>query len=143
MGGVRWTEWLNGWMSFDQTDFNQATLEGKRDGRKLGAELTLQIDDVAKFIESPRRLASVYSGFIDSPDLGGRLNVSWGEFELLAPSSDLFDHLHLRMRYRLNDQPVDALVSLQRVDGRWYLTDYLRHARAAVASEAVVATAAP
>ena len=51
MGGVRWTEWLNGWLSFDQTDFNQAMLEGKRDGRKLGAELTLQIDDVAKFIE--------------------------------------------------------------------------------------------
>ena len=102
MGGVRWTEWLNGWLSFDQTDFNQAMLEGKRDGTKLGAQLTLQIDDVAKFIESPQRVASVYSGFIDSPDLGGRLNVSWGEFELLAPSSDLFDHLHLRMRYRLN-----------------------------------------
>ncbi|MEA2199911.1 MAG: hypothetical protein QOI89_507 [Solirubrobacteraceae bacterium] len=102
MGGVRWTEWLSGWMSFDQTDFNQAMLEGRRDGRRLGAELTLQIDDVTKFIESPRRVASVYSGFIDSPDLGGRLNVVWGEFELLAQSSDLFDHLHLRMRYRLN-----------------------------------------
>ncbi|HMB43577.1 MAG TPA: hypothetical protein VKM00_06820 [Luteimonas sp.] len=53
------------------------------------------------------------------------------------------DTATVRMRYRLDDQPVDALVSLQRVDGRWYLTDYLRHARAAVASEAAVATAAP
>ena len=58
------------------------------------------------------------------------------------------DTARVRMRYQLAGQPVDAMVSLQRVEGRWYLTDYLRHARAAVespavASPAAVATAAP
>ncbi len=58
------------------------------------------------------------------------------------------DTAKVRMRYQLAGQPVDALLSLQRVEGRWYLTDYLQHARAAVASPAVagpaaVATAAP
>jgi len=53
------------------------------------------------------------------------------------------DSATVRMRYQLDDHPVDAVVSLQRVDGRWYLTDYLRHARAAVGNEAAVATAAP
>jgi hypothetical protein len=53
------------------------------------------------------------------------------------------DTATVRMRYQLDGQPVDALVSLQRVEGRWYLADYLRHARAAVASGAEVATAAP
>jgi len=51
------------------------------------------------------------------------------------------DTAKVRMRYQLAGQPVDAMVSLQRVEGRWYLTDYLRHARAAVASPAAVATA--
>jgi len=53
------------------------------------------------------------------------------------------DTAKVRMRYQLAGQPVDALLSLQRVEGRWYLTDYLRHARAAVASPAAVVTAAP
>lgn len=51
------------------------------------------------------------------------------------------DTATVRMRYELGGQPVDALVSLQRVDGRWYLADYLRHARAAVAGPAAGATA--
>ncbi len=51
------------------------------------------------------------------------------------------DTATVRMRYQLDGQPVDALLSLQRVEGRWYLSDYLRHARAAVASPAAVATA--
>lgn len=53
------------------------------------------------------------------------------------------DTATVRMRYQLGGQPVDALVALQRVEGRWYLTDYLRHARVAVGSPAAVATAAP
>jgi hypothetical protein len=37
------------------------------------------------------------------------------------------------MRYRLGDQDIDTVVSLRRIDGRWYLADYLRHAQAALA----------
>lgn len=39
----------------------------------------------------------------------------------------------VRMRYVLGGRPVEAVVEVERVAGRWYLSDYLRHARAAVA----------
>ncbi len=37
----------------------------------------------------------------------------------------------VRMRYTLGGQPVEAVVEVERVGGRWYLSDYLRHAEAA------------
>ena len=49
------------------------------------------------------------------------------------------DSARVRMRYQLGGTDIDTLVSLQRVDGRWYLADYLRHARAAVAAPAPAA----
>ncbi len=102
MGGVRWTERLAGYLSFDQTDFNQAFMEGKRDGAKLELQFTLQIDDIEEFVKAQNKRAQVTSGLLESPDLRGRLDVHWGEFELLAQADEFFDHLHLRMRYRLN-----------------------------------------
>jgi hypothetical protein len=39
----------------------------------------------------------------------------------------------VRMRYRFAGQPIDTVVSMERIDGRWYLADYLRHAQAALA----------
>jgi hypothetical protein len=107
-------------MSFDQTDFNQALMEGRRDGARLVLRLTLQIDDIEAFVRGAENSAQVNRaypqeavpgghkrawvrrGWLDSPDLGGRMNVDWGEFELLGQANKLFDHLHLRMRYRLN-----------------------------------------
>jgi hypothetical protein len=93
--GVSWTEELNGRLSFDQTDFNQAML----DGRRCRLRLTLAINDIGQFLESPIRRAKVTQGFLN---FGERMDVKWGEFELLSPASELFDHLHRRMRYRLN-----------------------------------------
>lgn len=44
------------------------------------------------------------------------------------------DRARVRMRYPLGGSDIDAVVTLQRIDGRWYLADYLRHARTAVAT---------
>lgn len=49
------------------------------------------------------------------------------------------DSARVRMRYRLGDQDIDTVVSLRRIDGRWYLADYLRHAQAALARPPVQA----
>ena len=43
------------------------------------------------------------------------------------------DSAQVRMRYLLGAQTVDAIVPVQRIDGRWYLSDYLHHAEAALA----------
>ena len=51
----------------------------------------------------------------------------------------------VRMRYTLGGRPVDAVVEVERIAGRWYLSDYLRHARKAAqaAAEAQTPAAAP
>lgn len=52
------------------------------------------------------------------------------------------EQAELRMQYVLAGQPVDALIEVERVDGRWYVRDFLRHARAA-AGDAPVPDNAP
>ena len=46
------------------------------------------------------------------------------------------DTARVRMQYRFAGQDIDTVVSVQRVDGRWYVSDFLRHAQAAVATTA-------
>ena len=42
----------------------------------------------------------------------------------------------VRLRYRLGAEPIDAVLVLQRIDGRWYLRDHLAHAEASLAADA-------
>ncbi len=44
------------------------------------------------------------------------------------------DQARVRVHYPLGDREIDTVVSLQRRGGRWYLTDYLRHAEQALAT---------
>jgi len=46
------------------------------------------------------------------------------------------DTARVRLRYRLGDAPIDAVLVLQRIDGRWYLRDHLAHAEASLAADA-------
>ncbi|UHQ23266.1 hypothetical protein LVB77_00700 [Lysobacter sp. 5GHs7-4] len=40
------------------------------------------------------------------------------------------DSARVRLRYTIAGQPIDAYVRVERLDGRWYLSDVLRHAEA-------------
>lgn len=42
------------------------------------------------------------------------------------------DTAQVRMRYTLAGQPIDTVVAMRRVAGRWYVADHLRHAQAAL-----------
>ncbi len=53
------------------------------------------------------------------------------------------DRATVRMRYRFAGQDIDTTVSLQRIAGRWYLSDYLRHAETAVAAPLPATPATP
>lgn len=44
------------------------------------------------------------------------------------------DTAQVRMRYLLAGRPVDALIQVERHAGRWYVSDFLRHARQAAAA---------
>lgn len=43
------------------------------------------------------------------------------------------DQATLRLQYTLAGQPIDALVPAERIDGHWYLSDFVRHARLSLA----------
>ena len=51
------------------------------------------------------------------------------------------DQARVRMRYPLDGKTIDTVVAVERIDGRWYLSDFLRHARAAAAVPPAPATA--
>ncbi len=46
------------------------------------------------------------------------------------------DRARVRIHYPFGEHEIDAVVSLVRRDGHWYLSDYLRHAEAALAAAA-------
>ena len=45
------------------------------------------------------------------------------------------DSARLRLRYTLAGQPIDAIVPVVRIDGHWYLADFVRRAEASLAIE--------
>lgn len=51
------------------------------------------------------------------------------------------DRARVRMQYTLAGKQIRAEVAVEQIAGRWYLSDYLRHARAAVALPAPAAAA--
>jgi hypothetical protein len=44
------------------------------------------------------------------------------------------DSARVRMQYTFAGQDIDAVVAVERIDGRWYVSDFLHHAQAAVAA---------
>jgi len=53
------------------------------------------------------------------------------------------DTARVRMRYRLAGTAIDALVPVERRDGRWYVSDFVREAEAAAAAKAAPPPAPP
>jgi hypothetical protein len=103
MGAVTWSETLEGFVSKDKRDFNQALRDGKRNDRKISAHLRLEVQDVDRFVEGAPMSAKVTrKSIVKCAELNGDLEVLWGVFELFVPGTAPADHLHLRMRYRLN-----------------------------------------
>ena len=42
------------------------------------------------------------------------------------------DTATVRVRYLLGGEPIDTILAVRRIDGRWYLVDYLRNAEASL-----------
>lgn len=52
------------------------------------------------------------------------------------------DVARVRLQYLLAGRPVDAVLDVERLEGRWYVTDFVRHARAAADAAPPAAAAA-
>ncbi|WP_237577695.1 hypothetical protein [Noviluteimonas dokdonensis] len=53
------------------------------------------------------------------------------------------DTARVRVRYLLGGEQIDTLLDVRRIDGRWYLEDYLRNAEASLDGPAAAAPALP
>lgn len=83
--------------------------------------------------ESLRQLEPMVAAVKDSlRDYGLDLDQSLDDMVLSLHSQD-GDRARVRMRYTLAGRNIDAIVAVERIDGHWYLSDFLRHARAAAA----------
>ena len=95
-------------------------LASEADFARLGMAASLQ--RLSGFLKT---LKAVLAGY------GLQLDESLGGLKAEAVSQD-GARAKVRMRYTLGGSPVDAVVEVERIAGRWYLSDYLRHARDAV-----------
>lgn len=99
-------------------------LKSEADFARVGMEAGLQ--RLSGFL---RVLKQVLSGY------GLGLDESLGGLRAQVVSQQ-GDRARVRMQYRLGGSEIQAVVEVERIGRRWYLSDYLRHARAAVAAPA-------
>ena len=99
-------------------------LKSEADFARVGMEAGLQ--RLSGFL---RVLKQVLAGY------GLGLDESLGGLRAQVVSQQ-GDRAQVRMRYRLGGSDIEAVVEVERIGRRWYLSDYLRHARAAVAAPA-------
>ena len=53
MKPVSFRERMSGWISFDELSYNQAMVAGRRRGTRCTQQLTIEIDDIHRFIADP------------------------------------------------------------------------------------------
>jgi hypothetical protein len=87
MTAVRFTERMKGWVDFDQRDFNQAYLHGKRAGRSCEFRLDVEVPDIDRFTSDPAAPASA-TGTLTCPELGGAMAVERGVLNLFVKRPD-------------------------------------------------------
>lgn len=95
---LRFTEEMKGFVALGETDFENGYREGKSAGSRLMVHLTIEADNVNRFVVDPEHEAAV-TGYVDCEALGGRLEVESGStFNLFV---DEGDPRSKRMLYRL------------------------------------------
>ena len=95
---LRFTEEMKGFVGLGESDYDSGLHAGKDAGTRLMVHLTIETDDVDRFVVDPQHQASV-TGYIECDALGGRLAVEDGStFNLFTDQGDPRDK---QMLYRL------------------------------------------
>ena len=84
---VEFTEEMKGYVTFGETDYEKGFRQGKRDGNFCMFHLTIEADDVDRFIADPEHVGSA-RGWVECEALGGRLPVERGVFNLFVATDD-------------------------------------------------------
>lgn len=84
---LRFTEEMKGYVGFDETDYLAGFDRGKRDGNFLMFRLTIEMDDVERFVQDPQHPGTA-TGWVECEALGGRLDVERGWFNLFVEAKE-------------------------------------------------------
>src|SRR5215217_1599752 len=106
---LRLRDRMEGWISFDDLDYNSALAAGRPTRSSCEARLTIEIDDLDAFFgaePTPGRI----QGMLRCPALGGDLDVERGEYRLFVPAP-------------ADDPPPAAEADQLRIIYRLYLRD--------------------
>ncbi|MEA2358684.1 MAG: hypothetical protein QOI62_1944 [Solirubrobacteraceae bacterium] len=96
MTALSFRDRMDGFVSFEETDYNQAWLDGRSAGRRCSFDLEIAISDVEGFL-ADRAHAGTCTGTIGCPELGGELAVERGVYNMFLDDG----RREARMRYRL------------------------------------------
>ncbi len=99
----------------------QARLASEADFRNAGMQESLR--RLGPFMATVKQSLATY---------GLRLDDSLSGLEATL-QEQTGDKARVRLRYRLGGTEIDTVVGVERHGGRWYISDYLRHAEAAAA----------
>lgn len=93
---LRFTETMTGHITLGETDPERGYAQGRADDTRFTFRLTISTDDVDRFVRDPAHLGTA-RGWVECDDLGGRLPVEAGWFNLFVAESPRVR----TMRYRL------------------------------------------
>ncbi|TWH99389.1 hypothetical protein IP90_03128 [Luteimonas cucumeris] len=99
-------------------------LASEADFRKAGLQDSLR--RLGPFMAAVKKALAVYGLALDDSLAGLQATLQ----------QQTGDRAQVRLQYTLGGSPIDTVVAVERRGGRWYLSDYLRHAEAAVATAA-------
>jgi hypothetical protein len=102
MTALRFHDRMDGFISTQEGDYNQARVDGARAGRRCAFDVEISIDDVDAFLDDPAHVARV-QGHVDCPELGGRLAVDDGTFNLFKADGERTARMHYRLFLRDGD----------------------------------------
>lgn len=102
----------------------QTRLASAADFRSVGMDESLR--RIGAFEAVFKRVLASYGLDLDTDLAGMRVTLQ----------QQTGDTARVRMQYAFAGEDIDTVVSVQRIDGRWYVADFVRHAQAAVAPAA-------
>ena len=96
---VRFTEEMLGHVTFGETDFARGALPDREGSAAFKFHLTIEVDDMNRFDSDPTREATAV-GWVLCDDMGGRLPVERGVFNLFVDTEPGVKHMLYRLFFR-------------------------------------------
>ncbi|MDH3752912.1 MAG: hypothetical protein OEU32_03480 [Acidimicrobiia bacterium] len=84
---VRFTEEMEGHIALGEIDPRTGAAAGRERGAHFKFHLTIETIDIERFVSEPEHLGHA-TGWIDSDELGGRLAVEAGDFNLFVDTDE-------------------------------------------------------